>query len=645
MKICNKKESLTHYCKRIKSFSSPDILAIKSNFTTKSFGLKVGPELGSDNLPMSICIKGNLQKTKIINKPHWKFDKMDKKEYARRLDKNIKNIEKDILSTSVDRANTLINEKLLKTTKELCKKSKDRVSFRGNQWWDDQCDINKKAKNKAWRTFLRMRTQKNENTFRKQNKLFRRVVIKAKNTYYNKLFENGDERVKYKIFKALSSNTNNCTKRVRINSIECTDTKIIANNICKYFSDIGGTPCITESKLATYRTGIITNNDNLVLNRKIEDWEFVDICRKLNPKKAEGIDLVCPFMIKYSGESLIKSLGILFNKSFDKGIIPKNWYRSIIIPIPKNNDKILEVDKFRPISLTPTISKIMERIVNNRLKIMVEHKKIIPSFQKGFRKHMSTFDNLNILKNVIVRTFKEKKIMIACFLDIKKAYDTVNRDKLIKMLKEIGLQGKIFSWLKQFLQPRKSRVIYENTQSQEIEFKNGVPQGSPLSPLLFNIYIKELGNIKNLNISQFADDIVIWETGNEINLIERELNIKLKKIGEVLNSLELKLSVNKCMVTTFTRRKNIREPKIMINNIKLKNKKSVKYLGIIFDTKLSWNDNTRNILNKAHKRLGILKYFSRNTNNIHQSSMLNLYKLFIRPVLEYGSEIWGGGFK
>merc|ERR1711991_173818 len=140
-------------------------------------------------------------------------------------------------------------------------------------------------------------------------------------------------------------------------------------------------------------------------------------------------------------------------------------------------------------------------------------------------------------------------------------------------------------------------------------------------------YVRDLGYVNQLNISQFADDIVIWVIGDKIETIQRELNSKLKIINKIITSIDLEFAPNKCIVTTFTK--------------KWKNTKSAKYLGIIFDSKLTWKNNTSYIVKKVNKRIGALKCLSRKSNNIHQSDMLNLYKLFIRPVLEYGSEIWG----
>ena len=642
MEIINNNKSYTHYSKKDKAFSSPDIMAVSKEIKPKIFGFKIGPNLGSDHFPMSICIKSNGKILKKLNKSHWKFDKMNKKQYEENLENSFKNFETIVNTQNIDQINLFINNELTKTTDKNCPKTKCRSSFRGNPWWNDECNLFKKTKNVAWRKFMKSRLTKDEELFTKHNKAFRRVVLKAKNTYYNNLFKNGDPKIKYKIFKALSTNQNNTMKKVEIKGTYSTDYTDIANEIGIYFSKIGTSTQTNKKEITQTKLNLISNHDNLVLNRKIEIWEFSNICKKLNPRKAAGIDAIYPFMIKYAGEKFLDVLCKFFNKSFDEGVIPNEWYKSIIIPIPKSNDNKLGVENFRPISLTPTIAKIMERIINNRLKIICEHKNILPTCQKGFRKNRSTFDNLSVLQNEIAKTFKTKKIMIACFLDVKKAYDTVNKNILYNMLKSIGFKGKILKWLKVFLQPRKNKVIFENQLSEEIEFEKGVPQGSPLSSLLFNIYVRDLGYVNQLNISQFADDIVIWVIGDKIETIQRELNSKLKIINKIITSIDLEFAPNKCIVTTFTKKwKNIKEPNIMLNGIKLKNTKSAKYLGIIFDSKLTWKNNTSYIVKKVNKRIGALKCLSRKSNNIHQSDMLNLYKLFIRPVLEYGSEIWG----
>merc|ERR1711991_664962 len=205
------------------------------------------------------------------------------------------------------------------------------------------------------------------------------------------------------------------------------------------------------------------------------------------------------------------------------------WNMGIIIPIPKVSTSKVRLDKFRPISLLPVVGKIMEKIVTKRLTDIAEKCEWLPKFQHGFRRKKSTLNNLIELQNVIHEAFNRKEMLLAVFLDVKKAYDCVEREQLYEILKGKGLSGKILDWLKVFLNDRKAKVVFNNTHSDIYTFKHGVPQGSPLSPLLFNIYLGDLDVVIKSGISQFADDLVLWIKGSDLTTMGLKMNSKLRR--------------------------------------------------------------------------------------------------------------------
>ena len=232
--------------------------------------------------------------------------------------------------------------------------------------------------------------------------------------------------------------------------------------------------------------------------------------------------------------------------------------------------------------------------------------------------------------------------MIAVFLDIKKAYDCVNRRILYNMIKKLGIYGKLDKWLKNFLtMPRYGRVNFNGTKSKKFIFDR-VPQGSPLSPILFNIYVSEVGIAGNNNISQFADDLMIWETDVDINVAAKRLNERLHKLNKWAYRINLDFAPNKCSVVKFTRKRlKLETPDIYLAGNKLKYNNEAKYLGVIFDQRTTWKSHIKNIVNKSSKRQGILKFMARQNNGVSQEYLITMYKSLIRPIIEYASEIWG----
>ena len=234
-----------------------------------------------------------------------------------------------------------------------------------------------------------------------------------------------------------------------------------------------------------------------------------------------------------------------------------------------------------------------------------------------------------------------KGILIAVFLDIKKAYDCVNREKLIKMLKKIGINDQMYKWLKNFLKnDRIAKVAFQNVRSKETVFKRGVPQGSPLSPILFNLYVSEVEPKTSKNISQFADDLVIWEEGQETGEIVDKLNKRIQKLKEWADKMELEFSPEKCESVIFTRKRIQETPKIKMDGKVIEYRSEAKYLGLTFDKKVNWTSHVTTVIKKANRKVGALKFLC-NRKGINQDIAITLYKAIIRPRLEYASEIFG----
>jgi hypothetical protein len=198
-------------------------------------------------------------------------------------------------------------------------------------------------------------------------------------------------------------------------------------------------------------------------------------------------------------------------------------------------------------------------------------------------------------------------------------------------------------WLKNFLTtPRYGRVNFNGAKSKKFIFERGVPQGSPLSPILFNIYVSKVGVAGDKNISQFADDLMIWETDVDINVAAKKLNKRLEILNKWAININLEFAPHKCSVVKFTRKRlKLETPDIYLSGNKLKYNNEATYLGVIFDQRTTWKNHIKNIVNKSSKRQGILKFMARQNNGVSQEYLLTMYKSLIRPILEYASEIWG----
>ena len=346
-------------------------------------------------------------------------------------------------------------------------------------------------------------------------------------------------------------------------------------------------------------------------------------------------------MLKFGGKTMVNIMEKLFNDIFVSRDYPVDWNKGEIIPIPKENKNKLEVTKFRPICILSNLCKFFEKIITERLKIVVENKKWLPNFQNGFRAKRSTIDNLIIIQQEIHESFKKKEFFLAVYLDIKKAYDCVNRAKLLNIMKKLGIKGNIFAYFKNFLGKRYNRVRFKNKISEFVEFKNGMPQGSPLSPILFNLYLSDISETISEGISQFADDLVIWESGIDLDEVCRKMNNKLFSLNKYMKNKNLTISPDKSVAVIYSRKRIYHNPvDLFIGKNKIKFANVAKYLGLYLDKRLTWSQHVKEILKRANNRCKQLKKMCAKFQ-FHQSIAITMYKSLIRPILEYGSEVWG----
>ena len=212
---------------------------------------------------------------------------------------------------------------------------------------------------------------------------------------------------------------------------------------------------------------------------------------------------------------------------------PSKWKEAILIPIIKQGKNPQEPQSYRPIALTSTFCKIMERMINNRLNWYLEKYKLLSNHQCGFRKGRSTKDHIIHMESSVNKGFANKESTLAVFLDLEKAYDMLWPTAIIIKLQTMGICGRITQWIHHFLSNRKIQVKINNTFSNLCNIKNGISQGSVISPTLFNIAVNDLAEVTyGINISQYADDIAIWKSNRNTNFLMRKIQQNLNDINK-----------------------------------------------------------------------------------------------------------------
>ena len=370
--------------------------------------------------------------------------------------------------------------------------------------------------------------------------------------------------------------------------------------------------------------------------------ETIEAIKKSKASKAIGPDKISNIHLKHLGIAGITFLTKIFNLSLKTCEIPDIWKSSIIIPLPKPGKDHSESTAYRPVSLLCPAIKVMERL----LLPILDHHLQVPDFQHGFRKNHSTITALHDFNQDVSEGFNknippDRTVLVQ--IDLSKAFDMVSHDKLINGLNDSDLPPHLKRWLNCYLRGRQSKVQFRNTTSTSRNIRTGVPQGAVTSPLLFSFYLAKLPlPPEGISIIQYADDISIYSSGTDLELITKKLNQYLVTLSDFLEERELIVSPEKSTVTLFspdTKEFKI-HPQIFLRNrlVPLENKP--KLLGVIFDSLHKFCHHIQASVNNVKPKINILKLLAGTDWGQDQETLVSTYKSIGRSVLEYGAPIW-----
>ncbi|CAH0382565.1 unnamed protein product [Bemisia tabaci] len=338
----------------------------------------------------------------------------------------------------------------------------------------------------------------------------------------------------------------------------------------------------------------------------VEECRVEGIIGKL--KNSVGDFPVCSTVIKAHKEHLTTVITEIVNKSFKEGIMPKALKKAVISPIPKVKNTI-KVEEMRPINSLPVVEKIVEGAVIKELVGHIENNNILIEEQRGFRKGRGTEDMLQMLFKEWREEDKKDKVIVGVFLDLKRAFETIDRAILVRKLENIGINGKALEWLKNYLSDRKQVVNCDDKLSDEICVELGVPQGSRLGPILFLVYINDLkGVLDECKLRMFADDTLIYLAGYDTEELQGKLSAELTRVDEWLkvNKLKLNISKSKYVVFSSNEAKRAMEVLIKIGEEKIERVKMYKYLGVLVTDDLKWDKQVEKVSNEYRKRVSLL---------------------------------------
>ena len=333
----------------------------------------------------------------------------------------------------------------------------------------------------------------------------------------------------------------------------------------------------------------------------------------------------------------------VINQSLVTGIFPDELKIAKVKPLHKKGDKSC-LNNYRPISLLPTISKVFERVMHSQIYEYFNTNNLLSEQQYGFRSQHSTELAAIKLVDSIISNLDDKRTIktpISLFLDLSKAFDTLNFSILLNKLEYYGIVGVSLNLIKSYLTNRYQYVKYENQASDLVEIKTGIPQGSILGPLFFSIYINDLVNSSTkFTYLMYADDTTISFNLEDFPVINKEesINNELEKLNIWLKLNKLTLNVAKTKSMIFRKRRHITPVNLSINGQPIDSVSQFCFLGIMLDEKLTWKNHTDMVMNKLSRINGVLhrlKYI------YPENILLTIYNSLFLPHINYGSLVWG----
>ena len=473
----------------------------------------------------------------------------------------------------------------------------------------------------------------------------------------------------FKNIKKFSGHTQvNTLPNLKINNTIITDNKDKLNIIAQQFEqvhhqnmDLGNTftenlinRVVADIPLRTHYQPFNNCNSALACNDNTRQFfteaDIINLINQRNNKKTAGFDNLPNFLLKKAPKNFFKIITILFNHCINNSYFPQLWKKAIIIPILKPKKPPDNPSSYRPISLLCCISKLFEVCILELINQHLDSHNILQDFQMGFRRNLSTYHALTTFASEVSDNLNHRRATVACFIDIEKAFDTVWINGLIyKMKFKFNFPDHITNLIKSYTYGRTFTVTNKNNQSSERDIVAGIPQGSILGPVLYNIYLADIPKPPDgVNIICYADDVVAYAAGVRLSNMCTSLNLYLETLTNYYTNWKTKINIDKCQCMSIYGKsneayRNVTKKKYLVvklNNNLIKATNSFRYLGVTFDKTFCFNQHVNGLLHKAKAALAAYITIMRPKKSIASDLKLLCYKQLIRPIITYGFPIW-----
>ena len=524
----------------------------------------------------------------------------------------------------------------LKKYREGVKKHVPIYREKGNKqmWYNARCADAKRKKDNAWRKLKRHRSTINRERYKRERNRYVVIRREEERKFEKDIVEKciDEPKLFYKYINGRIKSSETIVKLER-------EGKVYENTeeMCEIMNESFRTVFNREEEFTEPRREETQGGLQEMEEIQVEKGEISKLMERIDVRKAMGPDGVSGWILRECREQLVEPIWEIITSSLKEGRVPKEWKRASIVPIYKGG-KRTEPLNYRPVSLTSVVGKLCEIVIKERWVKYLEEREVITDCQFGFRKGRSCVTNLLSFYTRVRDVLHERDGWVdAVYLDIKKAFDRVPHMRLLwKLEHEGGLKGKTLEWMRDYLHDRQMKTVIRDVDSSWCKVTSGVPQGSVLSPIMFQVYINDMNEGLNSYINLFADDAKILKVVRSVDDC-MELQRDIDKIYEWSLRWKLEFNAKKCHVMEMGKgkRRPVWDYKMGQDTIMKSNKE--KDLGVVVQDTLSPERHINGIFGSAY---GVLMDVRVAFSYIDKNMMKKIMTTMIRPRLEYAAVVW-----